>query len=94
VEICTDSWTPDSYARITQLFEHNYLPAVFPSDAELSQPIFLDNAIIGRSHFYTVQTDMLVAILASAMRTLGIERSRVGGATEFSNNGFSDRCNA
>jgi hypothetical protein len=91
VEICTESWTPPYYARLTQLFEHNYLPVAFPSDAELSQPIFLDNAVIGRSNFYTVQTDMLIAILASAMRSLGIERSRVGDTSPLSNNGLPDR---
>ena len=48
----------------------------FPSDAALSQPIFLGKAIIGQSHFYTVQIDALIAVLESAIRTLGVERSR------------------
>jgi hypothetical protein len=64
---------------LTQLFEHNYLPLDFPSDATLSQPIFLGKAIIGQSHFYTVQIDTLIAVLESAMRTLGMERYRNRG---------------
>ena len=76
VEICADSWTPEYYARLTQLFQHNYLPVTFPSDGTLSQPIFIDHAIIGQSHFYTVDTNMLIAILANVMRTLRIEPSR------------------
>ena len=73
VGICADTWATRWVARLTQLFEHHYLALAFPSDAELSQPIFLNNATIGQTHFYTVQTDTLIAVLASAMRKLGIE---------------------
>ncbi len=74
VDICTDSWATAWMARLTQIFEHNYLPLVFPADAELSQSIFFGKAAIGQSHFYTVRTDTLNSALESAMRRLGIER--------------------
>jgi len=76
LELCADSWTPEYYARLTQLFEHNYLPVTFPSDGALSQPIFIDDAVIGQSHLYTVETNALIAILENTMQTLRIEPSR------------------
>lgn len=79
LDICANSWPNSWFVRLTQLFGHNYLPVDFPSDATLSQPIFLGKAIIGHSHFYTVQIDTLIAILESAIRTLGVERSRNRG---------------
>jgi capsular polysaccharide biosynthesis protein len=74
VDICADSWPNPWFVRLTQLFEHNYFPVTFPSDAKLSQPIFLGKTAIGHSHVYTVQTDTLITVLESAMRRLGIER--------------------
>jgi len=79
LDICADSWLNSWFVRLTQLFEHNYLPVDFPSDPTLSQPIFLGKAIIGQSHVYTVQIDTLIAVLESAMRTLGMERHRNRG---------------
>jgi hypothetical protein len=70
LDIRADSWCKPWFVRLTQLFAHNYLPVDFPSDAKLSQPLFLGKAIIGQSHFYTVQTDTLIAVLESAMRRL------------------------
>lgn len=70
LDIRTDSWCNPWFVRLTQLFAHNYLPVDFPSDSKLSQPLFLGKAIIGQSHFYTVQTDTLIAVLESAMRRL------------------------
>ncbi len=73
VDICVESWAPRWMARATQLFEHHYLPVAFPVEAELSKPLFLGDAIIGQTLFYTVQTDALVATITNAMRSLGIE---------------------
>jgi capsular polysaccharide biosynthesis protein len=75
LDICADSWPNSWFVRLTQLFEHNYLPVEFRSDATLAQPIFLGKAIIGQSHSYTVQIDKLIAALESAMRTLGMKLS-------------------
>jgi len=73
LDICADSWPNSLFVRVTQLFQHNYLPVDFPSDPGLSQPLFLGKAIIGESHVYTVQIDTLIAVLESAMRTLGMK---------------------
>ena len=73
IDICADSWATAWMVRLTQLFGHNYLPVAFPADAELSQPIFLGEATIGQSHFYTVQTKTLISIIESEMQRLSIE---------------------
>jgi hypothetical protein len=75
LDICADSWPNPWFVRLTQLFEHNYLPVDFPSDAKLSHPLLLGKAVIGQSHFYTVQTDTLIAVLESAMRRLGMNHA-------------------
>jgi capsular polysaccharide biosynthesis protein len=76
LDICADSWPGSALVRWAQLSGHNYFPVEFPSDAALSQPLFLGKAIIGRTHVYTAQIDTLIAALESAMRMLGIEPRR------------------
>ena len=56
VDICPDVWASRWMVRLTQLFEHQYLPLAYPSNAELPKPLFAD-ASIGQTFFYAVQID-------------------------------------
>ena len=73
LDICTDSWPNARQVQVTQLFGHHYLPVEFPSDATLTQPIFLGKAIIGQLHVYSVQIEALIAALEKAMLSLGMD---------------------
>ena len=77
VDVWADTWNNSWMVPVTQLFGHYYLPLEFPADAERSQPVLLGDAVIGQSHFYTVDIETLISALESTIQRLGIERAGV-----------------
>jgi hypothetical protein len=70
IDILPDSWSTSWMFRLTQRFEHHYLPIMYPSDPELSSPLLLGDVEIGRSHVYRVPANAFVSVAVRAMRAL------------------------
>jgi len=72
VDLLPDTWHTKWVLRVTQVFEHNYLPIVYACDPALSKPVMLGSAVIDNMHVLKVPADALVDLLAGAIR--GLER--------------------
>jgi Glycosyltransferase 61 len=72
IDIFPDTWKTSWMLRLTQRFDHYYMPVVYASDPGLSHPVLLGDVEIGRSHVYRVPIDAFASAVDEAMRMIAI----------------------
>ena len=72
VDLCMDTWGSRWMVRLTQLFDHHYLPLACVTAAGSPHPVTFAQGRIDREESYAVPVDNLRAVLGDALRSIGL----------------------